>query len=83
MSNNKWPTRPVCSDVSSLPHALGKWINQMLKPVAQKQPSYFKDSFTLKNNMEQLCLPCGALLFICNATSMYTNIPTDIALQAI
>jgi hypothetical protein len=28
--NDCWTTRPVCSDVTSLPHALGKWVNEML-----------------------------------------------------
>ena len=26
MKNGRWPTRPVCSDVTSLPHGLGKWV---------------------------------------------------------
>eukprot|EP00804_Cyclotella_cryptica_P005818 CCRYP_000116-RA/>CCRYP_000116-RA protein AED:0.39 eAED:0.47 QI:0/0/0/1/0/0/3/0/287 len=48
MKNGRWPTRPVCSDVSSLPHGLGKWVDQMLQPIASSQPSYFKDSFEFK-----------------------------------
>jgi hypothetical protein len=41
-------TRPVCSDCSSLLHALGKWITTMLNPIAQHQQSYFENSFALK-----------------------------------
>ena len=26
--NGRWPTRPVCSDVTSLPHGLGNWVNE-------------------------------------------------------
>ena len=45
-ADGKWPTRPVSSDVTSLPHALGKWITEI------KQPSYFKDSFELKTLLD-------------------------------
>ena len=50
--NNRWPTRPVCSDVSSITHGLGKWVDQMLQPIAAAQHSYLKDSFALK---EMIC----------------------------
>lgn len=39
MKNNKWPTLPVCSDVTSLLHGL--------LPLQNKQDSYFKDSLAL------------------------------------
>jgi hypothetical protein len=39
MKNGRWPTRPVCSDVSSLTHGLGKWVNEMLTPVQKAQYS--------------------------------------------
>jgi hypothetical protein len=83
MQNNKWPTRPVCSDVSSLPHGLGKWVDHMLQPIAAAQPSYLKDSFTLKHNIHLLHLPSRALLFTSDAKSMYTCIPTEPALDLI
>jgi len=54
MANNLWPTRPVCSDPSSLPHSLGKWVNQMLKPVTSAQPSHFKDSFALNHSLQHI-----------------------------
>jgi hypothetical protein len=84
MKDGRWPTRPVCSDVSSLPHGLGKWISEMLLPIARAQPSYFKDSFVLKDLLMALgTLPSNATLFTSDATSMYTNIKTDPALTAI
>jgi hypothetical protein len=46
--DGSWPTRPVCSDVTSYPHILGKWVMEQLQPVAQCQPSYFKDTFELR-----------------------------------
>eukprot|EP00956_Cyclotella_meneghiniana_P025681 scaffold54047_cov117-Cyclotella_meneghiniana.AAC.1 len=67
--DNAWPTRPVCSDVTSLPHGLGKWINEMLIPIAQRQKSYFKDSFELKRRLDELILPPNAMIFTCDATA--------------
>ena len=83
IKNGHWPTRPVCSDVSSLPHGLGKWVDNMLQPIASSQPSYFHDSFAFKQLLTPLTLPQGARLFTCNAKSMYTNIPTEPAIKHI
>jgi hypothetical protein len=83
MKNGRWPTRPVCSDVTSITHGIGKWINEQLAPVQQAQKSYFKDSFALKEMLDNLVLPPNALLFTADATSMYTNIRTAPALQAV
>jgi hypothetical protein len=55
----------------------------MLQPIASAQQSYIKDSFALKDMISELHLPPNALLFTCDAKSMYTNIPTEIALTAI
>jgi hypothetical protein len=40
--NERWPTRPVCSDVTSLPHGLGKWVNEQLTPIQAAQKSTSK-----------------------------------------
>ena len=82
-NNGRWPTRPVCSDVSSMTHGLGKWITEMLQPIAQNQKSYFKDSFTLKDQLMNISIPPGGKLFTCDATSMYTNIRTGPAIEHI
>jgi len=79
--DGSWPTRPVCSDVTSYPHILGKYVMEQLQPVAQTQPSYFKDTFELKKLLDDLELPPNASLFTADATSMYTNIPTEPALE--
>ena len=66
--------RPVCSDVSSITHGLGKWVDQMLQPIASAQQSYLKDSFALKEMICKLHLPPNTLLFTCDTKSIYTNI---------
>ena len=83
MKNGRWPTRPVCSNVSSLPHGLGKWITMMLQPIAEQQQSFFKDSFILKDLLKDDIISPGAKLFTCDATSMYTNIQTGSAIEQI
>eukprot|EP00804_Cyclotella_cryptica_P003582 CCRYP_002186-RB/>CCRYP_002186-RB protein AED:0.29 eAED:0.21 QI:0/-1/0/1/-1/0/1/0/339 len=78
-----YPTRPVCSDVSSLPRGLGKWVDIQLQPVARTQPSYFQDSYCLKQLLSNIEIPPYALLFTADAKSMYTNIRTGPALKHI
>jgi hypothetical protein len=81
--DGRWPTRPVCSDVSSIPHGLGKWVTEQLHPIAIAQKSYFKDSFELKDMLDQLRLRPNARFWKADATSMYTNIETTPALTEI
>eukprot|EP00804_Cyclotella_cryptica_P000248 CCRYP_010187-RA/>CCRYP_010187-RA protein AED:0.09 eAED:-0.06 QI:0/-1/0/1/-1/1/1/0/188 len=71
--------------MTSYPHSLGKWVNQELQPLALKQAFFFKDSFKLKTIISELSVPPPARLFTADATSMYTNIKTDVdvALTAI
>ena len=83
MKDGRWPTRPVCSDVSSFPHGLGKWVTEQLQPVAQAQPSYFKDTFELKDLLDGLEVPPNGFTFTSDAKSMYTNIDTEPALLEI
>lgn len=68
MKKGCWPTRPVCPDVSSLSHGLGKWVSEMFIPIQKAQPSSLQDSFALK---------------IASATSMYTFIKTAPTLASI
>ncbi|KAL7524137.1 hypothetical protein ACHAXR_000450, partial [Thalassiosira sp. AJA248-18] len=70
-------TRPVCSDCASLPHALGEWVDEMLQPMVKAQHTYFKDSYTLKQELDRLALPANATIFSFDAVSMYTKIDTD------
>jgi hypothetical protein len=43
--------------------------------------SYTKNSFSILENLKDIMLPTGALLFTADATSMYTNITTPIGIQ--
>jgi hypothetical protein len=77
-------TRPIVSCSGSLLHPLGIWVDSILQNVAQKQKSYFKSSFTLLKELNEMDnLPTSARLFTADAVSMYTNIPTHKALYSI
>ena len=56
------------------------WVTEKLQPIAEKQPSYFKDSFSLKVQLDQLTIPYNGLLVTKDAHSMYTYIPTEPAI---
>lgn len=83
MKKGRWPTRPVCPDVSGLSHGLGKWVSEMFIPIQKAQPSSLQDSFALKILLDDSELPHNAQLFTASATSMYTFIKTVPALASI
>ena len=76
-------TRPIVSVSGTLLENLGVWVDCKLQAFLPMFDSYFKSSTKLKNKMMSLELPSSAQLFTANAISMYTNIPTDIALAKI
>jgi hypothetical protein len=74
---HKYPvsTHPVCSDnCASLLHPLRKWLDYALEPVIASQPFYFKDSLSLKQELDNIVLPPNASIITFDAASMYTNI---------
>ena len=79
----KGGTPPICSDCASLTHPLGKWLNYTLQPVVTSQPSYFKDSFTLKQELDKLALPPNASIISFDTISMYTNIDINDSIECI
>jgi hypothetical protein len=88
LSNNKvhktpLSTRPVCSGFASLFHPLGKWLNYALQPVVVDQPIYFKDSFSLKQELDKIVLPPNTSIITFDAISMYTNINIDDSIEQI
>ena len=79
-----WTIRPIVSCSGSLLYALGVWVDRKLQPIATAQPSYLLSSLDFKSTAAELPpLPPGARLFISDATSFYTNIPTAAALREI
>jgi hypothetical protein len=73
-------TRPIVSCSGCLTQAIGVWVDDKLQIAAKAQRSYFKSSFDLKKDLSALAIPPNSSLFIADAVSMYTNIPTDRAL---
>ena len=76
-------SRPIVSCPSSLLHGLGVWVDRKLQEVAQRTVSYFKNMLELKNQLLELHLPTNTRLLTAHAVSMYTNIPTHMALNLI
>ena len=74
------PIRPVCSDCASVTFALGKWIDVMLQPMAKSMPTYFKDTFELKERLDAFQVKPGMRLFTAGAKAMYTCINPTAAL---
>jgi hypothetical protein len=79
----KLKSRPIVSCPGSLLAPLGTWVDRKLQPVATIQQSYFRNSFDLRQELLQLQLPANARLFTADAVSMYTNIPTNTAINII
>jgi hypothetical protein len=79
----KGGTRPIYSDCARLIHPLGKWLDYTLQPVVPSQPSYFKDSFTLKQELDNLVLSPNASIISFNTISIYTNIDINDSIKCI
>ena len=73
---------PIISCPGSLLHGLGLWVDHKLQEVGQKNSiRLLKKTWNEKKQLLELHLPPNACLFTADAVSMYTNIPTHMALN--
>jgi hypothetical protein len=78
-----WATRPIITQSGSLLHGLGRWVDQQLQPISSALSTYIKRSLELKSKVLLLTFPPDTRLFTFDASSMYTNIDTDHAIETI
>ena len=78
------PGRPIVSDINSESYNIAKYIDFFLKPIAQAQSSYIKDSFHLLDKLSEFQeVSPSTLLVTCDVESMYTNIDNADGLVAV
>jgi hypothetical protein len=79
-----WKPRHITSTAGSITHGLGRWVDQELKPIVHKLPSYIKSSEHLLKRLKNTNFdPSNVSFFSCDAVSMYTNIDTNHALEVL
>lgn len=77
------PGRPVVSSVGCHTEKISTYLDDFLKPIAQKLPSYIKDTTEfVKFIMEQQTLPSKTILVTMDVTSLYTNILNEEGIAA-
>ena len=75
---NNLPTiRPISSGSSGPSAALSEFVDTFLKPIAQKQPSYVKDTTGFINQTKSLKVEEHDYLVTMDVTSLYTNIDQE------
>ena len=70
-------SRPIISGCNGPTERLSAFVNHLLQPIAQIQPSYLKDTTDFINFVEKTKLPLNTILVSMDVTSLYTNIPQE------
>ena len=66
--------RPICSGSSGPTASASEYIDTFLKPIAQKQKSFVKDTTDFINKTKELEVTDNDLMVTMDVTSLYTNI---------
>lgn len=77
------PLRPIVSSIQSPFYALQKFLSNILSNVIGKSEYNIKNSWELSEKLKNLKLETDSRLISLDVVSMYTNIPTKIALKVL
>jgi hypothetical protein len=77
------PGRPIVSDCGSDTYRVSEYIDDFLKPLAVKHPSYIKDTYHFLERLKEIHVPPNALLVTIDVESLYTNINNVEGLSAV
>ena len=75
--------RPIVSDCGSESCRIAEFIDYHINPLSQKHASYVKDTYDFVNKLSTVRAPPEAFLFSIDISSLYTNIDTELGLQAV
>ena len=69
--------RPIISGCDDPTERISAFVDHLLQPIAQIQPSYLKDTTDFINFIENTRLPPNTTLVSMDVTSLYTNRPQE------
>lgn len=77
------PLRPVVATLQSPTYKISKVIARCLGKIENYSPFHVKDSWQFAQQVKDAYVPKGYKLISLDATSLFTNIPTDLCIKAI
>lgn len=83
VKNKMPPGRPIVSDCSSESYNIAEYIDFYLQPIANKHPSYIKDTYDFLDKIKNITIPKDALLITLDIESLYTNIRTEDGMESV
>ena len=69
--------RPIISGCDGPTERISSFVDTLLQPIAQTQPSYIKDTTDFINFIEKTKIGQDTILVSMDVTSLYTNIPQE------
>jgi hypothetical protein len=82
-SNTMPPGRPIISNCASETSEIAKYIDSFLIPLANKHPTYVKNSYEFSDIVRNQPVEEADFLFTADISSLYTNMDNLLTLQAV
>ena len=79
---NNTPGRPIISAINSPTEKISAFVDHHIKPLAQIQPSYLRDTKDFLNKLKSLTVNENTYIITADVSSLYTNIPHNEGIQA-
>ena len=77
------PGRPIVSDKKSVSRPCASLLEFFLTPIAERAPSFLRDSHHLIALLHDLRLNSNSILFTMDVAALYSNIPIEGGLEAV
>lgn len=77
------PSALIVSDCNSVTHNISKYIDFFLGALSSRNLSFLKDTYHFLDLIHSMIIPEEGFLFTVDIDSLYTNINTDMGLQAV
>jgi hypothetical protein len=77
------PGRPIVSDCSSESYNISEYLDSFLTPLANKHPSYLKDTYDFLQKVTKIPIPPNSFLVTGDITSLYTNMDLNRTLATV
>ena len=83
LHKNNIPLRPIVSTVGSPTYKLSKFLSNILTNILGNTEHHIKDSWDFHNFIKNKTIPKNLTLVSFDVVSLYTNIPTELAVNVI